>query len=260
MPRSGGSSGSRAARRGRRVPVDAAPADVDLGIARAGSAGGRAVQAASRPRRGGTAGRGAARGPSVGSSQSTQNPRWWKWSASSTSAACTRRRTATARPAPARCASARVCSNSHGYSAVSRISLVSGFAERVGTGERLRQRVVVEHLEHLAAAAGASTSSTRSRRRTGRRRSAAACRRRSAASSSGTWPPRTPSRGSGTTRAGMVPSASNAAQSTCAPAPDARARSTPASATERGGVADRAQRDDRAATAPGRRPTGPGGT
>ncbi len=129
----------------RRGPV-AAPAAPRAARSAARARGGAA---ASRPRRSGTGGPGSRTSPSTGSSTSTQNPRWWKWSASITSAGVYT-------PASGHCpawacavASARVCSNSHGYSAVSRISLVSGFGERVGSRERRGQRVVVDHLEHL---------------------------------------------------------------------------------------------------------------
>ena len=80
---------------------------------------------------------------------STQNPRWWKGRPPSPRPACTR-------PASGHCpawafavASARVCSNSHGYSAVSRISLVPGSEKASGRENARGQRVVVDHLEHL---------------------------------------------------------------------------------------------------------------
>ena len=80
---------------------------------------------------------------------SAQNPRWWRWSASSTSAG----EYTPANGQPAACAaavpSARVCSNNHGYSTESRISLVSGFPNASGRANALAEGVVVQHREHL---------------------------------------------------------------------------------------------------------------
>ena len=99
--------------------------------------------------------------------------------------ACTPRRAATAPAWASAVASARVCSNSHGYSAVSRISLVSGSQNASGRANAARRARRRRAPRASRRAAAASTSSTRSRRRTGRRRRAAGCRPRSRPGRSG---------------------------------------------------------------------------
>ena len=184
MPRSGGASGSAVP----RVPA-----------ACRGASGARSVPSRRRrpARRGpaelpaafvvsGTAGPGAAPAE-TGSSTSTQNPRWWRWSASSTSAGVYT-------PASGHCPA---CAPRWPRRACARTT--TGTARRRGSpwspGRRTRRDARTPPRARRRRgrrasrrAAAASTSSTRSRRRTGRSRSAAACRPRWRRGASGSCP------------------------------------------------------------------------